>query len=234
MPRVEWRSFAWSSCSLAWPAAKGDGRLHHLAAHLLLAVGGVHPVAVRCGARRSRRSPCTSAIRPLGLPGWAGVAALDGHLHGGQGDSVLALALRRCTGRGQRNRSGSAPDRGLVPSRVDPGGEDSPGGLTAALSLVSLRSADMASGLAIGGAAFGLVTAAEGLRKILLHARREIAFRGQSELEAWASESAVQGARKVSSHLARLREKGVIDAQGNLLVPLPADMRPGSGTDVLK
>ena len=53
-----------------------------------------------------------------------------------------------------------------------------------------------------------------------------------TELEVWAAQSAAEGTRKVHEHLARLRDKGIIDAEGNLLVPLPPDMQPESKTDV--
>lgn len=51
-------------------------------------------------------------------------------------------------------------------------------------------------------------------------------------LEAWSTRAAARGARKVSEHLARLRASGTIDENGQLLVPLPADMNPDSSTDV--
>lgn len=53
-----------------------------------------------------------------------------------------------------------------------------------------------------------------------------------SELVRWASVAAAKGIVRVREHLARLRERGLIDDQGNLLVPLPDDMRPDSETDV--
>jgi hypothetical protein len=53
-----------------------------------------------------------------------------------------------------------------------------------------------------------------------------------SGLEAWAARSAAQGAVVVSDQLARLRAEGKIDENGKVLVELPDDMKPGSGTDV--
>lgn len=53
-----------------------------------------------------------------------------------------------------------------------------------------------------------------------------------SQLEAWSARAATRGGRKVSEHLARLRAKGSIDENGNLLVAVPEDMKPDSPTDV--
>jgi hypothetical protein len=53
-----------------------------------------------------------------------------------------------------------------------------------------------------------------------------------SSFEHWLSESAARGAAEVSEELTSLRERGMIDGQGRLLVPLPEDMSPDSKTDV--
>jgi hypothetical protein len=105
---------------------------------------------------------------------------------------------------------------------------------TVALSLVSLGAADgfSSSGLSVVGAISGLVTAADGVRNLIPRVQREAAMRERTELEVWASEAAVRGARTVNEQLARLHAQGVIDAQGKLLVPRPSDMTPDSGTDV--
>jgi len=53
-----------------------------------------------------------------------------------------------------------------------------------------------------------------------------------TRLEAWSAGAVARGARKVSEHLARLRDNGSIDENGKLLVPLPLDMNPDSSTEV--
>lgn len=53
-----------------------------------------------------------------------------------------------------------------------------------------------------------------------------------STFEHWLSESAARGAAEVSEELASLRERGMIDEQGQTLVPFPEDMSPESKTDV--
>lgn len=53
-----------------------------------------------------------------------------------------------------------------------------------------------------------------------------------SELERRLSASVARGAAKVSEQLAQLRARGLIDEQGKLLVPFPADMNPESKTDL--
>jgi len=53
-----------------------------------------------------------------------------------------------------------------------------------------------------------------------------------SSLVRRAQASAVQGAIEVTQRLQRLRDQGKIDEHGNLLVPWPDDMKPGSSTDL--
>lgn len=53
-----------------------------------------------------------------------------------------------------------------------------------------------------------------------------------SSFERWLSESTAKGAAEVSEELAWLRERGMIDEQGRILVPFPEDMSPESKTDV--
>lgn len=47
-----------------------------------------------------------------------------------------------------------------------------------------------------------------------------------------AQESAARGAIEVTQQLQRLRDQGKIDEHGNILVPWPDDMKPGSTTDL--
>jgi hypothetical protein len=53
-----------------------------------------------------------------------------------------------------------------------------------------------------------------------------------SSLVRRAQASAAQGALEVTQELRRLRDEGKIDEHGNLLVPWPDDMKPGSSTDL--
>ena len=66
----------------------------------------------------------------------------------------------------------------------------------------------------------------------LLGGRGAVIRSQPSQLEAWAAQSSAQGARVVAEQLARLRAEGKIDENGKVLVELPDDMKPGSGTDV--
>lgn len=60
-----------------------------------------------------------------------------------------------------------------------------------------------------------------------------VVFRTQrSRLQQLADRSIAVGRKQVTEQLARLRARQVIDARGNLLVPAPADMDPGSSTDL--
>ncbi len=54
----------------------------------------------------------------------------------------------------------------------------------------------------------------------------------RSRLQQLAERSIGIGRQEVSDQLARLRARNVIDDRGNLLVPPPADMDPGSSTDL--
>jgi hypothetical protein len=53
-----------------------------------------------------------------------------------------------------------------------------------------------------------------------------------SSLVRRAQASAAQGAALVTQQLQRLRDQGKIDEHGNVLVPWPDDMKPGSSTDL--
>jgi hypothetical protein len=53
-----------------------------------------------------------------------------------------------------------------------------------------------------------------------------------SSLVRRAQASAARGAVAVSQQLQRLRDQGKLDESDRLLVPLPADMKPGSQTDL--
>jgi hypothetical protein len=53
-----------------------------------------------------------------------------------------------------------------------------------------------------------------------------------SSLIARAEASAARGAIEVSQQLERLRDQGKIDERGNILVALPADMKPDSSTNL--
>jgi hypothetical protein len=53
-----------------------------------------------------------------------------------------------------------------------------------------------------------------------------------SALVRRAQASAARGAVEVTRQLQRLREQGKIDDDGNILVPWPDDMKPGSTTDL--
>ena len=53
-----------------------------------------------------------------------------------------------------------------------------------------------------------------------------------STLQSRLDEMAVRGTQRVRAQLDRLHAQGKIDDAGNLLVPLPDDMKPGSTTDV--
>jgi hypothetical protein len=53
-----------------------------------------------------------------------------------------------------------------------------------------------------------------------------------SSLVSRAQASAARGAVKVTQQLQRLRDQGKIDEHGNILVPWPDDMKPGSSTDL--
>jgi hypothetical protein len=53
-----------------------------------------------------------------------------------------------------------------------------------------------------------------------------------SSLVRRAQASAAQGAALVTQQLQRLRDQGKIDEHGNILVPWPDDMKPGSSTDL--
>jgi hypothetical protein len=53
-----------------------------------------------------------------------------------------------------------------------------------------------------------------------------------SSLLRRAQASAAQGAALVTQQLQRLRDQGKIDEHGNVLVPWPDDMKPGSSTDL--
>jgi hypothetical protein len=66
----------------------------------------------------------------------------------------------------------------------------------------------------------------------LLGGRGAVIRSQPSELEAWTAQSATRGAAVVTEELARLRAEGKIDENGKVLVELPNDMKPGSGTDV--
>ena len=51
-------------------------------------------------------------------------------------------------------------------------------------------------------------------------------------LRAWATTSIERGTQAVREQQVRLRDAGVVDAEGGRVVDLPADMRPSSRTDV--
>ena len=51
-------------------------------------------------------------------------------------------------------------------------------------------------------------------------------------LRAWATISIERGTQAVREQQARLRDAGVVDAEGRRVVDLPDDMRPASRTDV--
>ena len=53
-----------------------------------------------------------------------------------------------------------------------------------------------------------------------------------SSLVRRAQASAARGAVEVTQRLQRLRDQGKIDEHGNILVPWPDDMKPGSTTDL--
>ncbi len=53
-----------------------------------------------------------------------------------------------------------------------------------------------------------------------------------SSLIRRAQASAARGAIEVTQRLQRLRDQGKIDEHGNILVPWPDDMKPGSSTDL--
>jgi hypothetical protein len=53
-----------------------------------------------------------------------------------------------------------------------------------------------------------------------------------SSLIRRAQASSAQGAIEVTQRLQRLRDQGKIDEHGNILVPWPDDMKPGSSTDL--
>jgi len=53
-----------------------------------------------------------------------------------------------------------------------------------------------------------------------------------SSLVRRAQAAAARGAVEVTKELQQLRDQGKIDEHGNILVPLPDDMRPGSATDL--
>ncbi|HVV84381.1 MAG TPA: hypothetical protein VHE35_15040 [Kofleriaceae bacterium] len=55
---------------------------------------------------------------------------------------------------------------------------------------------------------------------------------GADELRAWAEASIARNMPRVLAQSAELRRAGLIDDQGNILVDLPADMQPGSRSDV--